>query len=64
MVKRIAVLFPDGSMNVYSGSKSEAAQLAEGRHERDTWNKGERDAAKFAQMGEIEVDLMSFKERR
>lgn len=63
MVKRIAVMFPDGSLNVISGQKSEAAALAEARAERDVWNKGEKDQRRLAAMGEIEVDLGSFKER-
>lgn len=63
MVKRICVLFADGSINVIAPHKGEGAALSEARHDRDVWNKGERDRAKLAQVGEIDVDLMSFKER-
>lgn len=63
MVKRICVIFPDASINVMSGQKSEAAQVIEAREECKVWNKGEKKPERLAQFGEIEVDLMSFKER-
>lgn len=58
MVKRIAVVFPDGSINVVSGAKSEAQALHEARREKEVWNKGERDKSKHAM-----IDLNSFRER-
>lgn len=63
MVKRICVLFPDASLTIVSGQKGEAAAVIEARNECAMWNKGERKPERLAQFGEIEVDLMSFKER-
>lgn len=59
MVKRICVIFPDQSVTLYAGS--EASALSQARHELEVWNKDPRQPK--AQMGEIEVDLRSFKER-
>lgn len=59
MAKRICVIFPDQSLTLFAGS--EAAALSQARHELAIWNKDPRQPK--AQMGEIEVDLMSFKER-
>ena len=64
MVKRLCVLYPDGSLNLMSGSKSPADQVNEARLLRDGFNKGETDKAELASFGEIQVDLMSFKELR
>jgi hypothetical protein len=63
VVKRVAVLFPDASLTIISGQKSEAAAVIEARNECKVWNKGERDPKRLAMFGEIEVDLGSFKER-
>lgn len=59
MAKRICIIFPDQSVTLFSGS--EAAALAQARTELSIWNRDARQPK--AQMGEIEVDLMSFKER-
>jgi hypothetical protein len=61
MVKRIAILFADASLTIISGQLSEAAQLAQARLETSLFNKGERNPAKLATFGEIDIDLMSFK---
>jgi hypothetical protein len=63
MVKRIAVLFPDASITIISGQKGEAAAKVQARYECAVWNKGETNPENRAMFGEIEVDLMSFKER-
>jgi len=63
MVKRICVMFPDGSLQVFSGQNSEAANVAEARRTVKHLNRGERDKNELAQFGQIEVDLMSFRER-
>lgn len=62
MVKRMCVLFPDGSLNVMSNEKGEASARVAARRECQIWNKGEKDPSRLAMFGEIEVDLMSFKE--
>ena len=63
MVKRIAIIFPDQSVSLMSPVGGEAAALNRARREVELFNKGERDATERAQFGEIEVDLMSFKEK-
>jgi hypothetical protein len=63
MVKRIAVLYPDASILIISGQKGEAAAKVQARYECAVWNKGEMDPARRAMFGEIEIDLMSFRER-
>lgn len=63
MVKRIAIIFPDQSVSIMSPAGGEAEALARARRETKTFNKGERDVAELAQFGEIEVDLMSFKQK-
>ena len=63
VVKRIAVVFPDQSISLMSPVNGEAAAIARARRETATFNKGESDPAELAQFGEIEVDLMSFKQR-
>lgn len=63
MVKRIAVLFPDGSANIISNRNGEVAAVNEARDECRAWNKGERKSENLAQFGEIEIDLVSFRER-
>jgi hypothetical protein len=59
VAKRICIIFPDQSITLFSGSEGKA--LAAARHELAIWNKDPRQPK--AQMGEIEVDLMSFRER-
>lgn len=63
MVKRVCVLYPDGSLTLVAAGRSEAAQVNEARRLRDGFNKGERNKAELASFGEVEVDLMSFRER-
>ena len=63
MVKRIAILFPDASLTIMSGQGGEAAAVIQARKETALFNKRERDPKQLAQFGEIEIDLMSFKER-
>lgn len=63
MVKRIAILFPDASLSIMSGQDGEVAAAAQARRECALFNKGERNKSELAQWGEIEIDLMSFKER-
>ena len=63
MVKRLCVLFPDGSLNLMSNEEGEAVALKRARRECTIYNKGERDPKALAMFGEIDVDLMSFKER-
>lgn len=63
MVKRIAILFPDASLSIMTGQDGENAALAQARRETALFNKGERDKSQLAMFGEIEVDIMSFKER-
>lgn len=66
MAKRICVMFPDGSMEIMShegddpGHATEEANYA--RNVVKHFNKDEADAAQHARFGQIEVDLMSFKE--
>lgn len=65
MVKRVCVLYPDGSLCVMAGGgRSEAAQVNEARKLCDGFNKGETDKAELAMFGEIAVDLVSFKQLR
>ncbi len=61
MAKRICIIFPDQSVTLFSAAEGEAKALALARSELAIWNKDPRQPR--AQMGEIEVDLMSFKER-
>lgn len=61
MVRRICIIFPDQSITVFSGAIGEGKALAQAREELKIWNKDTRQPP--AQMGEINVDLMSFKER-
>lgn len=63
MVKRICVLFPDASLSIISGQRGDAHAVNEARDECARWNKGEKKPERLAQFGEIEIDLMSFKER-
>lgn len=63
MVKRIAILFPDASLSIMTGQEGENAALAQARRETAIFNKGERNKSERAMFGEIEIDLMSFKER-
>ena len=62
-VKRMCVLYPDGSLNLMSGNNSEAAQVNEARKMCSGFNRGETNPDELAMFGEIEVNLSSFKER-
>ena len=61
MVKRLCVLFPDGSLSLISPQEGEAIATNGARRECALYNKGERDPLKLAQFGEIEINLMSFR---
>lgn len=61
MVRRICTIFPDQSITIYSAADGEAAALAAARNDLKIWNRDPR--APKALMGEIDIDLMSFKER-
>jgi hypothetical protein len=61
MVKRLCVLYPDGSVSIMSPQDGEASATNRARRECAGYNKGERDLGNLAQFGEIDVDLMSFK---
>lgn len=61
MVKRLCVLYPDGSLTIQSPQPGEATAVNRARRECIGYNKGERDDRKHAEFGEIEIDLMSFK---
>lgn len=63
MVKRFCILFPDGSLTIVSRFDGEAASLGRARTECQLYNKGEKKKEHLAMIGEIEIDLMSFKER-
>ncbi len=63
MVKRIAVLFPDGSINIMSNQVGEVTAITAARRECQIWNKSRRTGELLTQFGEIEIDLMSFRER-
>jgi hypothetical protein len=62
-VKRICVLFPDGSILAMSNEDGELAAANRARQRKLLYNKGETDPQKLAMFGEIQIDLMSFKER-
>lgn len=62
MAKRFCVLFPDGSLNIHSNQRGEVAAKNEARAEARSYNKGETNATEKASFGEIDVDLLSFKE--
>ena len=62
MVKRIAIIYPDASISVMAGAHDSAKAINQARREVRLFNKGEAAPAARAQFGEIEVDLMSFKE--
>lgn len=64
MVKRLCVLYPDGSVSIISPQDGEASATNRARRECAGYNKGERDLTKRAMIGEIAIDLMSFKELR
>ncbi len=63
MVKRICIIFPDGSLSIMSGAADRAEPINQARRECAAFNKHETDKAEMASFGEIDVDLMSFKER-
>lgn len=63
MVKRICIIFPDGSVSIMAGAADKAEPLNQARRECSLFNRGERDVNETASFGEIDVDLMSFKER-
>lgn len=63
MVKRICIMFPDGSLSVApNDGRTENDLLAGVRREATLYNRGETDAKNKATIGAIEVDLMSFRE--
>jgi hypothetical protein len=64
MVKRLCVLYPDGSLNIMSIEDGEASAHNRARRECNGYNKGSRATDYQAQFGEIQIDLMSFKELR
>jgi hypothetical protein len=61
MIKRLCVLYPDGSISIQSPQEGEAAAVNRARRECRGYNKGERDDRKHAAFGEIQIDLQSFK---
>lgn len=61
MVKRLCVLYPDGSLNLMSPQDGDTLATIRARRECALYNKGERDPILLAQFGEIDVNLMSFK---
>lgn len=63
MVKRICIIFPDGSLSIMAGAADRAEPLNQARRECAAFNRGEKDKTEKASFGEIDVDLMSFKER-
>jgi len=63
MVKRICIIFPDQSLTIMSNVKGEGSALHQAHFEAKIHNKGERDESRKAQVGEIEIDLTSFKQR-
>lgn len=63
MVKRICIIFPDGSVSIMAGPVDKAEPLNQARRECLLFNRGEKDKSEMASFGEIDVDLMSFKER-
>ncbi len=64
MVRRVCIMFPDGSISVMPNGDGETAARVQAFREAARFNKGERDDRERAQFGLIEVDLMSFKELR
>lgn len=63
MVRKVCLIYADGSAMVYSHAGGENAALAQARGECAIVNKGERDPARRAQFGTMEIDFGSFKER-
>lgn len=62
MVKRLCVLYPDGSVSIMSLQDGNAASSTNrARRECLSYNKTARDATELAEFGEIDIDLMSFK---
>jgi hypothetical protein len=64
MVKRIAIIFPDASISIMPGSHDSAQAINQARREVRLFNRHETEPAKMAQFGEIEINLMSFRETR
>ncbi len=62
MVKKICVLYSDGSMNVLSGKRGEENAIAEARGEALVDNRHVKEQKDLARVGMIEVDLDSFEE--
>jgi hypothetical protein len=63
MVKRLCVIYPDGSLHLMSNEDGEAAAINRARRRARTYNEGETDPRSLAAFGEIMVDLMSFREK-
>lgn len=63
MVKRICIIFPDGSLSIMPKMENEQQQLNAARDEARGFNRGEKNRSELAMIGEIEINLTSFKER-
>lgn len=63
MVKRMCVLYPDGSVSVMSNVLGPVEAMNEARSTANGFNKGEKDKTQFALSGEIEIDLVGFREK-
>lgn len=63
MVKRVAIIFPDGSLSIMPSSDGETNALAQAKRESDLYNKHERDKSKRAYFGVLDVDLTGFREK-
>jgi len=64
MVKRLCVIYPDGSVSIQSPEDGEAVATNRARNECRGYNKYARPEDSLAQFGEIDINLMSFKELR
>jgi hypothetical protein len=62
MVKRICIIYPDASLAVMSGQEGPVVAVNTARKLCRGYNRQAPDKKDHAQFGEIEVDLMSFKE--
>lgn len=63
MVKRICIQFPDGSLTITPRLENEQQELNMARDEARGFNRGEKNRSELAMVGEIEINLTSFKER-
>lgn len=63
MVKRICVQYPDGSLMIVPRLENEQQELNVARDEKRGFNRGEKNRSELAMIGEIEINLTSFKER-